>query len=209
MNYDKYVYITPPRAENVTYPDTLHLYQKRGWWLQVKMNGTNSTVYLPPHDQGDPFARTRHGDEPHRSWEFTEKSIRLFRQLQTKKWHVFSCELLHSKGHGVRDVNYLHDVLVYEGNYLLGSTVSHRQAMLKTLMGTKVGEMQETDTHFVVDPHLWLTKNRTRAFKKTFESLTFPLAEGVMLKNPAGQLSASDNSGWMVKCRKPTKNFGA
>src|SRR6185369_2536209 len=114
--------------------------------------------------EGRPFARTRHGDEPHRAWDFTEASIAKFEALQTDKWHVLCSELLHSKGYGVKDVNYVHDILVYSGRHLINTTLVHRQGLLKTIFGQLVGSVTEMPSHWIIDDHVWLARNYQKGF---------------------------------------------
>jgi hypothetical protein len=209
MQYDSYRYLSPPRPESPVHPDLLPFYQKRKWWAQFKKNGTCSVIYVPPKSVGRPFAKTRHADDPdHKAWSFTEGSIESFKAIQTDKWHVFEAELLHSKGHGVKDVNYVHDVLVYQGKHLINTTFSHRQALLKSIFGRLVGPVTETTSHWVIDEHTWLARCHQKNFRGLFAGILDPLDEGLVLKDPCGLLSVGNNSAWQVKCRKPTKNFG-
>lgn len=210
--YTSFKYISPPRAEKAIQTSFLGFYEKQGWVAQVKKNGTNSVIFVPPGD-GVPFAQTRHADDPeHKMWAFSPASIKAFDQVKTKGWSVYNAELMHSKGNGIRDTNYVHDVLVYDGEYLEGKSYQYRYDLLKKIF--KVGGVTSkyipdggTESHYVVNDNTWVAKNRTTGFKDLFGRLTAE-DEGLVLKNPNGLLSPRDNSGWTVKCRRPHANFG-
>src|ERR1700756_4000556 len=128
MEYDSFAYLTPPRTEAKIPPSLLSMYEEGGWLAQVKKNGTNSVIFVPP--TREPFAYNRHG-ERHKAWEFDAESARFFKKLPGRNWYVFNAELLHSKvSGGPRNTNYLHDVLVYDGTYLLGRTYLERYNLL-------------------------------------------------------------------------------
>jgi hypothetical protein len=204
MNYDRYSWIDPPRPEKKIPRDLLGFYEKKEFWCQMKMNGTYSMVFVPPKGEGDVFAKTREGVD-HRAWSFTPESTRVFEHLRGPRWGVFACELLHSKGGGIRDTNYLHDVLVWDGEYLLGTTYSQRWNRLASLLITR---RSENETHCVVDDNAWLAKNHTKGFKDLFDSLEGVIYEGLVLKKPNATLAVRGNESWQVKCRRFNENFG-
>lgn len=146
----------------------------------------------------------RHNNE-HKQWQFTPPTAAIFKSLPGKGWYVINAELLHSKVVGLRDINYIHDILVEDGEYLLGTTYAQRYARLLMLF---LKGQEQTESHFVLDDHTWLAKNHKGSFKSLFKSLDRPEDEGLVLKNPEGKLAPKDNSGWTVKCRRPQKNFG-
>jgi hypothetical protein len=186
MKYDSYVYLLPPRAERAVMPTTLGFYQGRGWVAQVKKNGTNSVIFVPPN--GEVFAKTRHADDPdHKAWSFTDGSRGAFDSVRTPGWSVYNAELMHSKGNGIRDTNYIHDVLVYDGEYLLGKTYQYRHDLLMKIFSVR--KLKGPESHHVVDAHTWVAKNHTSGFKPLFDRLGNE-DEGLVLKNPLGTLQA-------------------
>jgi hypothetical protein len=200
INYENYSFVLPPRAEIKVPVEMLRFYEKRNFLAQVKINGTNNVIFIPP--KGEIFAKTRHGED-HKLWSFTPASLKQFEKLRTKNWNVYNAELLHSKIAGVRDINYVHDVLVHDGKYLAGTSYEYRHKLLSSLLKGK----DRTQSHVIIDDHTWLARNHTGPFKALFESLG-PTDEGLVLKEPGGLLSSRDNSSWTVKCRRPHKNFG-
>lgn len=208
MKYEEYIYLDPPRPENAIMQGSLERYEKLGYWAQFKKNGTCSIIYVPPKGQ-EPFAKTRHSNDPdHKAWQFTEHSLLQFRKLQDKHWHVFTAELLHSKGNGIRDTNYLHDVLVFESEYMLGSQFEFRQELLAEIFDVK--KHKKTTSHYVVDAHTWVARNYHPGddYEHLFKEELGPEDEGLVLKNPHGILTTKKNSNWQVKCRKAHANYG-
>lgn len=202
MKYDKYMYLYPPRAENAIPPSRLKQFQRQHWVAQVKKNGTSSVIFVPP--DREVFAMNRHNEE-HKQWNFTDGSARIFKSLPGKGWYVICAELMHSKVPGIRDINYIHDILVDDGEYLLGTTYAQRYARL--LMLFLKGTAPKTQSHYMVDDHTWLARNHVGDFREFFGSLTAPEDEGIVLKNMQGKLAIRDNNGWTVKTRRPHKNF--
>jgi ATP dependent DNA ligase-like protein len=205
--YADFSYIAPPRAEAKIPFGMLALYEDGGWLAQVKKNGTNSVIFVPPDRV--PIAYNRHG-EVHKAWQFDADSARFFARLPGRNWYVFNAELLHNKvTGGPRNTNYLHDVLVYDGTYLLGRSYAERYGLLHKTFARYITE--EEHTHLVLNEQTWLAKSFSKEFKKIFkEGLADEEDEGLVLKNPNGLLSTTDGKGasWMAKCRKQAKNFG-
>jgi hypothetical protein len=213
MNYDQFTYIYPPRAENAIPPSLLKAYEDKGWIAQVKKNGTNSVIFVSP--EKDVFAMNRHGED-HRQWVMPEAAKTIFRTLPGKGWYVLNAELLHSKVPGIRDISYLHDILVEDGEYLLGTTYAQRYARLLMLIvrgdvdrdiSARALQGPEAASHWVLDDYTWLAKNHRGGFLRLYNHLSAPEDEGIVLKKLDGRLSARNNRGWTVKCRRPQKNF--
>ena len=206
VSYTDFSYFYPPKAEAKIPVGLLDLYEKKGWWAQIKKNGTNSVIFVPP--DREPFAYNRHG-EKHKVWNFDDLSARCFKNLPGTGWYVFNAELLHSKVKGgPRNTNYVHDVLVCDGQYLIGSTYASRYELLREFFQSYIHD--ETESHFVLDPHTWLARNRYHAFKALYTGLNQAEDEGLVLKNPSGRFSTTDSkgAGWMAKIRKPNRNLG-
>jgi hypothetical protein len=212
MNYSSFSYITPPRAEAKIPVGLLRMYEKQNWVAQVKKNGTNSVIFVGPDRK--PFAYNRHG-EPHRQWKFDAASAELFRAIPGQGWYVFNAELLHSKvSGGPRNTNYVHDLLVADGEYLLGSTYLERVTLLEKLLfdvsGLFASDATFKTSHFELTPTTWLATWIVGNFVSNYEALSAPEDEGLVLKDPQGKLRTTDGKGapWMAKIRRANKNLG-
>ena len=205
MRYDAFSYLWPPRPEKAITADLIGFYEKRGWVAQHKLNGTCNVLAVAPDRRI--VAMNRH-NETHKLWTPTPASSRVFQKLPGKGWYVFTTELMHSKVPGIKDTNFIHDVLVADGAYLVGTAFSARQDMLRALFKPS----GECDSHYVIDENTWLAKTHTSGFRKLYDGMERPEHEGIVMKNPAAALALcsreSANAGWQVKSRRPHKNYG-
>lgn len=207
MKYDSYEYLWPPRPDSkrAVPPTMLSFYERRGHLAQIKKNGTCSVITRFP-DKSVRFMN-RHKEE-HSAWTPTASSEHVFRNLDGG-WYVFVAELLHNKvSGGPRNIHYIFDVLVADGEYLVGKTFIERQQILNELFPDTISE---TFSHRVIDDHTWVAKLIDEDFSGLFSNLSEAEDEGIVIKNPDAKLEscsrASANTAWQVKCRVPHKNF--
>ncbi len=208
MRFDSYTYLWPPRPEQAVQRQMMGFYQQRGFVAQAKMNGTCNVLAVSPDKHI--VAMSRH-NAPHKLWTPTSKSSAAFAALPGKGWYVFVAELMHSKVPGIKDVNYVNDVLVADGEYLVGTNFMDRYKRLKSLF-LRGGE-GETRSHHVINANTWLAKTYMGGnFGMLFDALDRPEIEGLVLKNPEATLAMclkpAANSHWQVKIRRQTKNYG-
>ncbi len=218
MRYEEYNYLWPPRPEKPIPTTSIQFYEKRNWVAQLKMNGTCTVVFVSP--EGELTFKTRHDDD-HKNWTPTTKSTAIFDTLPRGNWHVFVCELLHSKTSMVKDTLYFFDVLVWEGEMLVGRTFTERMDLLQTIFD--VGESDNvvslgSDGYYILNSNAWLAKTITsdlnaawRVAENQKPEEGAPLIEGIVLKNPKSRLDLpgrqKDNGKWQVKCRIGHKNY--
>lgn len=200
MIYKEFSPLLPPRAEVRVPSGLLGMYETRGWIAQHKKNGTYSVAYVSP-DKEVTFLN-RHL-EPHKAWNPPPFAKEPYKALPGKGWYVVCAELLHSKVEGIRDVQFIHDILVADGEWLLGETYAQRYSRLLSLF-LKNGDMEAS--HWVLDNNVWLARNLKSDFKAVFDSLTDPEDEGLVLKDPTAPLVPGGGK-WSVKCRRPHANF--
>jgi len=159
---------------------------------------------------------TRHADE-HKAWQPNADTARAFQNLPGNGWFVFVAELLHSKVPGIRNVNYLHDILVCDGEHLIGKTYLWRLHKLTELFSDQIepsDEQEQRDAYLVIDAHTWLAKSYHHDFRRLFQAADPSKGqEGIVLKCPTAELEAclreNSNGAWQVKCRKPTKSYAS
>lgn len=213
MRYDRYRYLYPPRPETAAAPTTLSSYEAQGWWAQAKMNGTNTTLYVPPDRKS--FAMGRQGPENRIGWQPGDRWASFQHSLPGAGWYVFVGELLHSKGVGVRDTLYLFDILVDDGEYLVGATYRQRSHRLAALCKLFAAEPWVEHTHQVIAPGVWLAASHGHSFAKWFAAIRNlpgkPPVEGLVFKDPRARLllcgTATANAKWQHKCRRATDHL--
>jgi hypothetical protein len=205
MRYDNFRYLWPPRPVNAIPPQMLRFYEQRGWMAQAKKNGTCNIITVDP--KGKLHCMNRH-KETHKLWEPTEDSSEAFLDLP-RGWYVFVAELLHNKVKGIRDTNYINDILVCEGEYLVGMTFRERQSLLYELFENQI--TGEAVSHYVINDHTWLARNYESHFDELYNRFNGADDEGIVLKVPSAQLNLclreSSNVQWSVKCRRAHANY--
>lgn len=198
--YTKFKYFSPPRVETAGAVEAL----PKNHWTQIKKNGTNSMIFVGPNKEL--LGYNRHG-EIHKAWQFTEKSSKAFLNLPKAGWQVINAELLHSKTPHIKDTNYIHDLLVHDGKYLIGSTYQQRYELLLALFGPQI--TGEGHDHFVINSNTVIAKNFNVDPVELFATLTAVEDEGLVTKNPKGIWIPGVTPNWMSKSRKPHKNYSA
>ena len=201
MIYQEYQYLYPPRPERKVPPSTIGFYEKRGYLAQVKKNGTCTVIFA----RGDQVIfKTRHNDD-HKAWTPKLEHVKFF-QSNSTSWSVFVGELLHSKTPHIKDQLYLFDLIVDQGEQLVGSTFLERQKLLyaKYPNGTYEGDQQR------VHQYVSLAVNFASNFNDVWSRLKVE-DEGLVFKKLTGKLEAcfkpSSNEGWQCKSRRPHANY--
>ena len=206
MRYESYQYLYPPRPDHAISPELLDGLEGKGYVAQVKKNGTNTVLFVRP-STGELIAKTRHKDD-HKLWSPNREYLKPFLALPGDGWYVFVAELLHSKVKDMRDILYVHDVLVINGTYLVGYSQDYRYERLRAMF---LPYADETDSHWVLTPHLWVAKQYRDGFKALYDSLENADDEGIVLKLAEQTLNFAikpdSNNGGMLKSRKTHKNF--
>jgi hypothetical protein len=210
MKFSNYSYLWPPRPDDAISPQMLPMIERRGYHAQCKKNGTCSVIAVSPDK--DIVAKNRH-KEDHKLWRPDTNKLTAFTDLPGKGWYVFVAELMHSKvkieDGGVRNTNYIHDILVCDGDYLVGTKQVDRHRILCDLFG--VGELEQTYSHWVYDQHTWIARQFSSDFKGLYDSLTSVQDEGLVLKDPNTPLQLctkqKSNNGGLLKSRKVHKNY--
>lgn len=210
MRFDQFQYLWPPRPDDAVAPQMIPMLEMMGKVGQVKKNGTCSVIAIGPRraDGTREFRAMNRHAEDHKAWSPVTEKTQAIRDLPGDGWYVFVAELLHSKVPGIRDINYVFDMLVEDGEYLVGKTFVEREARLQALFPKAVGE---TFSHRVIDEYLWIAKLIREDLFDLFHDLTAPEDEGIVLKDPDIPLKLCTrqtmNNPGMVKIRKPHKNF--
>ena len=204
--YNAPSYIYPPRPEVKAPPSVLGTYEKMGFIAQPKLNGSCAVLFL---DGASSKMMGRHNNTFAREILNPENLKRLHRG---GGWMVLVGEDMNKSqkdGKGKTfDGFVIFDILVHNGKHLLGTTFLERQKLLDTLYpGTSFDDFIDT-----VGPSAYRVKNITGKFSEIWPRMTkIQMYEGWVLKRPDGVLEhgfrEKNNTRWMVKVRKATKNY--
>lgn len=207
MNYTEANFLYPPRPVRSVLPGLLGFYEKKGYWAQIKKNGTCSILGIGP--QGEVYTMSRHA-EPHKSWSPSKESLKPLVDRANGKWRVYVVEAMDKKTKNIKDTIYIHDIIVNDGIILERTTFAERQELLQMIFPVRRKGGLGYDK---ITEKVWLATIIKENFKAIFDSITDPkVNEGLVLKDPNGKLKPmwreGTNTGWQVKCRYPTKNYG-
>jgi hypothetical protein len=208
FKYDSWKYLYPPRPEAAIAPEMLQVYQNMGWVAQFKKNGTCGIMGISP---GKEFVSMNRHFEVHKTWPLPDHlKTELTRLFPEQQWFVLVLEVMHLKGPSIKNTIYIHDMVVWMSEYLVGSKFIERQEILDNRLITNV----ETKTHYVCDEggKVWYAKRFDKGFSDLFWSIkNVKIDEGLVLKDPNGKLISCDkpeaNRVWQVKCRHPHANY--
>ena len=216
MRYEKYSYLFPPRPLQTTKHTELDKYDNGQFIAQPKYNGTCCNVFV---SENEIKVMNRHKGEITSSYN----SIDLKGLHRGKGWMVLCGEFLNmnKKGEDGKPFNLkfvIWDILVYEGNYLIGSTIEERLSLLENLYPcytmTVNADGMLSYKHLCCTKHTNVYKAPSYAgnFKGLYDSIVnTDLYEGLVLKRKDGKLTyglnENNNNTWQIKCRKPTKNY--
>ena len=210
----EYRYYYPPRPKKKIPNEMVSFYERRGWAGQYKKNGTCTVLYVDPNK--NITVKTRHNSD-HKMWTPTEKSTGIFKKTPGKGWYVFTCELLHNKTKEIKDTVYIFDIIVNDGEELVGTTFEQRQEILRDLfLNTNT---ESTYSHYILSSNIWLAKVFYSNFDEIMDDVNYRASlvdgnfedEGLVFKDPKARLEAMEkednNSKWQVKTRAKTENY--
>lgn len=205
-NYSTYKYIYPPRPETKTPPESIKIYEERGFIGQPKLDGSCGVLFTAAH-----FAKlmTRH-KKP-----FTREVISATEigGERTDKFTVYAGEYMNKSKKGVDKKPLIgfviFDILVYDGVHLIGKTFVERQEILDRILLTE--EYDGFINKVKGGEYLYRVKNFTNLEETYKKIISINMYEGLVMKRPDAKLKPGlrpfNNTGWQVKVRKPTKNY--
>jgi hypothetical protein len=205
--YTEYKYIFPPRPETKISSSGLGTFEKMNKFLgQPKLNGSSMQVYT---DGKSLIVMNRHKEILSHKMDIQE----LKNLHRGHGWMVLCGEYMNKnkkdetgKYWNIKFV--IFDILVLNGEHLLGSTFEERYEILRKLYPDNLVKKhlhQISENCFRVDS---INYN----FLITYSDITkYQMYEGLVLKMKNGKLengiSAQNNVRTQIKCRKKTKSY--
>jgi ATP-dependent DNA ligase len=132
----------------------------------------------------------------------------------TGGWMVLNAEYLNKSqtdetGRVFNHKLVIFDILVYDSNYLVGSTFETRVKLLDELYGNK-----QCDKEYLynISENVYRVRTYTKNFKNLFNNLIkIGMYEGLVFKRMSGKLEMGlrelNTSSSQFKIRKPTRNY--
>lgn len=202
-------YIYPPRPKNSIMSNELDLYEGQNMTGQIKTNGSNCVLSTNGIDYR---VMNRHGQRM-TNFRLTHDEIKdIYRG--TGEWMMINAEYLNKNKYDEGNQKFNHkliifDILVYNSEYLVGSTFEQRIQLLDKLYGQVDSEK---DYLYRISQNTYRVKSYYVGFKSLFDKYTpIDLVEGLVLKrkNSKLEISSGTENNWrgQLKSRKPTKNY--
>lgn len=215
MKYEKFNYIYPPRPVTAIPfgSDSFEkMKTKKTWIAQLKLDGQRNCIYLPPGDEVQLYNRHHGGHKNYKLPDEIAAEIRQVLPVERDKWSVFDGELMYRGVENtalgnIRHTFYLWDILVLNGDHMLGSLYRDRYQKLYDMLGAAD---KPRDEHAIqISPHIWMAINLLpEEWDAKWPLTATKWVEGFVLKNLSGRLTPGykeeNNSEWLIRCRKET-----
>jgi len=218
------IYIYPPRPADAIPRDQTSLLGEMQWLAQLKFNDTRCLVkYLP---DGTIELWNRHGERIRNyttpDWLLAElHQVREMLGLSSTGYHLLDGGLLDSKHKAIKDTLVIWDILVRDGEHLLGTTYGDRYNLLvadnmKPWMFSHPTYDKPIQFGLSYTPHVFLPENHpANKWPELWQMIdqintpwASPLIEGLVFKNPQGTLGMGyrekNNSEWLMRSRVTT-----
>ncbi len=222
-------YIYPPRATTCIPRDDMSMFGEMGWIAQLKYNGARCCIQYLPNGKIELWGRHAERFKKYRApdWLLGElEDIKLALGLNNNEWSYLDSELIDFKHEAIRDTIAIFDILVKNNEYLIGTKYRERMA---TLYGGIQGIWHYNPPHGKHEPinfghklhnHILVPgEYQSEAWNGLWDIVhkvnapydevgKGPLLEGLVAKDPNGELSRAwneqNNSEWMTRSRVET-----
>lgn len=196
MKIVQFTYFYPEKPFLITREQPLfqNCNQSEDWFAEKKYNGSRLLL----HYINEKFEFwNRHSDKF--NFQPNEELQKALSTLKLNGYCLFDGELRNNKVIGVKQKVVLFDVIIWEGE-LLRIPFSQRRKILESLRLPIEGEP------------LGIIQQHKIDFNQLFDEVVSDKEiEGLVLKNQNGRLKvdrkSSRNSSWMLKIRRPSKNY--
>lgn len=209
MKYTSFRYLYPPRPKNPIPNTELSFWDNGSLICQVKLNGSNCLIFTNGEKH---IAMNRHNG---RLTNFQLKDDEIKELYKgTGGWTVLNGEYLNKNKQDENRKAFNHkfvifDILVNDGDYLVGKTFEERITLLDTMFGQNECEKSYL---YGISENVYRVKSYENQFNMLYDTLTpIDLIEGLVLKRKTARLemgtSELNNTKSQVKIRKATKNY--
>lgn len=205
--YLNFQYFYPPRPENKILPSSIKDLDNGIWLAQPKLNGSCTELYISDNDV-KVFNRHK---EPLSKFKILKSEVLALNK--GNGWMVLCGEYMNKSkknrsGKVWNDKFVIWDILVYNGEYLIGTTFEERVKLLDNLFGK-----EEYDEYlYKISENVYRVKTFEVAFEQLYNDIiTVDMLEGWVFKKRKGALEKGmrekNNVAIQVKVRKETKNY--
>ena len=213
--YKEFRPIFPPHPAAKWKPEDLGAVS--GYVAQYKYDDWRALTFIFPDGDIQFYGRNRARLARYRPPAGMIQALRSLK-YERGKFQVLDGGLLHYKTERVKDTLVLWDVLVHNGEYLIGTTFAQRYRILEEMTGQPkhwihltAGELR-IPVALQIAKYLWLAPVFTSNFVELYRNASqLPEVEGLVLKNPNAPLERAlqrdGNAAWMLRARKPEIHY--
>lgn len=207
--YNKFRYIFPPRPKNAIPVDELNFWDNNTLLSQPKLNGSNSLIFTNGEKV---IVMNRHNQTLTNVRVTTDEIKSIYKG--NGEWMVLNAEYMNKSQNDETGKPFNHkfvifDLLVLEGNYLVGTTFEQRVAVLNDLYGQVDCEKEHL---YGISENIYRVKSYNGGFLDLYNDLIkIDMYEGLVMKRKNAKLelgtSENNNTKSQLKIRKVTKNY--
>lgn len=207
--YNKFRYIFPPRPKNAIPVDELDFWDNNTLLSQPKLNGSNSLIFTNGEKV---IVMNRHNQTLTNVRVTTDEIKSIYKG--NGEWMVLNAEYMNKSQNDETGRPFNHkfvifDILVLEGNYLVGTTFEQRVAILNDLYGQVDCEKEHL---YGISENIYRVKSYNGGFLDLYNDLIkIDMYEGLVMKRKNAKLELGTNEmnnvKSQIKCRRKTKNY--
>jgi ATP-dependent DNA ligase len=207
--YNKFRYIFPPRPKNAIPVDELDFWDNNTLLSQPKLNGSNSLIFTNGEKV---IVMNRHNQTLTNVRVTTDEIKSIYKG--NGEWMVLNAEYMNKSQNDETGRPFNHkfvifDILVLEGNYLVGTTFEQRVAILNDLYGQVDCEKEHL---YGISENIYRVKSYNGGFLDLYNDLIkVDMYEGLVMKRKNAKLELGTNEmnnvKSQIKCRRKTKNY--
>jgi len=208
IKFDSFHYLYPPRPKNAVPLSDLDFWDNNMMIAQPKLNGSNAIIFM---NGKDVLFFNRHNQ---RMSNVQLNSDELLRLISGSGWMAINGEYMNKSKSDENNEVFNHklvifDLLVYDGNYLVGNSFQERISLLDSLFGTNSSEKEYL---YSISENIYRVKSFDSNFKELFTNLSkIDMIEGLVCKRKSAKLeignTENNNTKSQIKFRKATKNY--
>jgi hypothetical protein len=208
LPYTDFKYYYPPRPEYKVSSERLSLYEEK-YLAQPKLNGASCLIFIKEND----FRYFgRHANENLSNFKLKFQDFETL-NCGNNKWNVIVGEYMNKSQKYLNGQTWNHkfvifDILVYNGDYLIGSTFQERVELMDNLFGA----VSYDNYLFKINENVYRVKSFYDKFLERWnEIVKIGMLEGLVMKRKDARLikgiTADNMKLHMAKCRKETKLY--
>lgn len=210
MKYNNYSYIYPPRPKNPIPTQTIGKWDNGSMLAQPKLNGSNCLIFS---NGSEVYSMNRHNQRLTNFQLNNSEILELYRP-NSSGWIVLNGEYMNKSKRDENGMIFNHkfvifDILVFNSDYMVGSTFDYRTNLLENIYGSNPCDKNYL---YQITDNIYHVKNYKSNFVNIFNDLSkIDMIEGIVIKRRGAKLelgtTENNNARSMVKARKSTKNY--